>query len=38
MSHGFYIWVSYGVTFGLLALEVLFLARRARKPKVDLGQ
>ena len=28
---GFYIWGSYGVTFVLLALEVFFLVRRAKK-------
>jgi heme exporter protein CcmD len=27
----FYIWGSYGVTFALLALEVVLLARRTRK-------
>jgi heme exporter protein CcmD len=26
----FYIWGSYGVTFALLALEVIFLVRRSR--------
>ena len=31
MSHAFYIWGSYGVTFAVLALEVFFLARRAKK-------
>ena len=28
---GFYIWGAYGVTFALLALEVIFLIRRAKK-------
>ena len=31
MSHGFFIWASYGVTFAALALEVVFLFRRARR-------
>ena len=31
MSHGFFIWASYLVTFAALALEVLFLIRRSRK-------
>ncbi len=31
MSHGFFIWGSYAVTFAALALEVLLLARRSRK-------
>ena len=31
MSHGFYIWASYAVTFAALALEVIFLIRRAKK-------
>jgi heme exporter protein CcmD len=31
MSHGFYIWGSYAVTFAALALEVIFLFRRARR-------
>ena len=30
MSHSFYIWGSYGVTFVVLALEVVFLVRRNR--------
>jgi heme exporter protein CcmD len=30
MSHGFYIWGAYGVTFVALALEVVFLLRRSR--------
>jgi heme exporter protein CcmD len=31
MSHGFFIWASYAVTFALLALEAGLLIRRARK-------
>ena len=31
MSHGFFIWGAYSVTFAALALEVLFLFRRARR-------
>ena len=31
MSHGFFIWASYGVTFAALALEIYFLVRRAKK-------
>ena len=31
MSHGFFIWASYAVTFAALALEVFFLIRRSRK-------
>ena len=30
-SHELYLWGSYGVTFALLALEVILLARRVRK-------
>ncbi|HEY1290669.1 MAG TPA: heme exporter protein CcmD [Burkholderiales bacterium] len=30
MSHGFFIWASYGVTFAALALEVALLLRRSR--------
>jgi heme exporter protein CcmD len=33
VSHEFFIWGSYLVTFGLLAVEVALLARRARKGK-----
>jgi heme exporter protein CcmD len=33
VSADFYIWGSYAVTFALLALEVVLLARRARKGK-----
>jgi heme exporter protein CcmD len=33
MSAAFYIWGAYAVTFALLALEVVLLARRARKGK-----
>jgi heme exporter protein CcmD len=31
MSHAFFIWVAYGVTFATLALEVAFLFRRAKR-------
>jgi heme exporter protein CcmD len=31
MSHGFFLWGSYAVTFAALALEVVFLLRRARR-------
>ena len=31
MSAGFFIWGSYVVTFAALALEVVFLIRRAKK-------
>jgi heme exporter protein CcmD len=31
MSAGFFIWGSYVVTFAALALEVVFLFRRARR-------
>jgi heme exporter protein D len=30
---GFYVWGAYGVSFACLALEVFFLARRAREAK-----
>jgi heme exporter protein CcmD len=30
-GYGFYVWGSYAVTFGLLAVEVALLARRKRK-------
>jgi len=30
MSHGFFIWGAYTVTFVALALEVVFLVRRSR--------
>jgi heme exporter protein CcmD len=33
VSHEFFIWASYLVTFGLLAVEVVLLAVRARKGK-----
>jgi hypothetical protein len=33
LSHEFFIWGSYLVTFGLLAAEVLLLALRAWKGK-----
>jgi heme exporter protein CcmD len=31
MSHAFFIWGAYSVSFAALALEVVFLVRRARK-------
>ncbi|MFL6563332.1 MAG: heme exporter protein CcmD [Burkholderiales bacterium] len=31
MSHGFFLWGAYAVTFALLALEVWFLFRRSRR-------
>jgi len=31
MSHAFFIWGSYAVTFVALALEVIFLFRRSRR-------
>ena len=31
MSHGFFIWGAYTITFAALALEVIFLFRRARR-------
>ena len=30
-GYALYVWGSYGVTFAVLALEVFFLARRARR-------
>ena len=38
MSHQFFIWASYGVSFAALALEVVFLLRRAKRCKVDVAQ
>ena len=32
-GYGFYIWGSYGVTFALLALEVVLLLKRKREAK-----
>jgi heme exporter protein D len=32
-GYALYVWGAYGVTFALLALEVVFLARRAREAK-----
>jgi heme exporter protein D len=32
-GYGFYVWGSYGVTFALLALEILLVTRRAREAK-----
>ena len=31
MSHGFFIWASYVVTFAALGLELAFLFRRSRR-------
>ena len=31
MSHGFFLWGSYAVSFVALALEVVFLFRRSRR-------
>jgi heme exporter protein D len=30
-GYGFYVWSSYGVTFALLALEVILLIRKVRE-------
>ena len=32
-GYGFYVWGSYGVAAAALALEVLFLVRRAKRPQ-----
>ena len=32
-GHAFYIWGSYGVTFALLAIEVVLLLKRKRETK-----
>jgi heme exporter protein D len=32
-GYGFYVWGSYGVTFALLAIEVLLLMKRKRETK-----
>ncbi len=32
-GYGFYVWGSYGVTLAALALEIVFLTRRAREAK-----
>ena len=32
-GYGFYVWGSYGATLAALALEIVFLARRAREAK-----
>ena len=32
-GYGFYVWGSYGIAAAALALEVVFLLRRARKIK-----
>ncbi|HEY7240712.1 MAG TPA: heme exporter protein CcmD [Burkholderiales bacterium] len=31
MSHGFFLWGAYTVTFVALALEMIFLFRRSRR-------
>jgi len=31
MSHGFFLWGAYSVTFVALALELIFLFRRSRR-------
>jgi heme exporter protein D len=30
-GYGFYVWGAYGVTFALLAIEVVVLRKRAKK-------
>jgi heme exporter protein D len=32
-GYGFYVWGSYGVTFALLAIEVILLMKRKRETK-----
>jgi heme exporter protein D len=32
-GYGFYVWGSYGVTFALLAIEILVLRKRVREAK-----
>jgi len=32
-GYALYVWGSYGVTFALLALEVIFLLKRVRETK-----
>jgi heme exporter protein D len=32
-GYGFYVWGSYGVTFALLAIEVILLMKRKREAK-----
>ncbi len=32
-DYAFYLWGSYGVTFVLLALEIIFLLKRKREAK-----
>ena len=32
-GYGFYVWGSYGVTFALLAIEVILLVKRKRETK-----
>ena len=34
-GYGWYVWGSYAVTFALLALEVVLLARRARRNETE---
>jgi heme exporter protein CcmD len=31
MNNDFYVWASYAVTFGLIAIEVVLLRRRWRR-------
>jgi heme exporter protein CcmD len=38
MSHAFFIWGAYGVTFVVLALEVVLLARRSKRCKARMPQ
>ncbi len=32
-GYGVYVWGSYGITFALLAIELILLKRRARETK-----
>ena len=32
-GYGFYVWAAYGVTFTLLAIEVILLLKRKREAK-----
>ena len=32
-GYAFYVWGSYGVTFALLALEIIFLVKRKHETK-----
>jgi heme exporter protein D len=36
-GYGFYVWGSYLVTAGLMAIELLMLAQRKRKAAAQLG-